>query len=126
MAFTFVTLVVVFSMTGLFLSLLVGSLGGKAENLMVVSLIIFGIAIPLILSIFFGFLIPFVSLDDWPMLSYPMPPQSAIFIGCWVGGFLGMKAGRIWNVDNDRSCFQCLLVPISLITIGSLLVLFFL
>jgi hypothetical protein len=89
-------------------------------------MVIFGLVIPIIISLIFGSLRPLVAIYDWPAMSYRVPPESAIFTGCIVGGFLGFKAGGIWHNDNDRSCLQCLLVPISLLTLGSLAVLFFL
>jgi len=126
MALTILTLAIVFSMCGLFISLFVGTFGGKADSFTLPSLVIFSIVIPLILSIIFSFFLPLVTLFDWPAMAIPLPPQSAIFLGCIVGGLLGMKAGSVWYEENDRSCLQCLLVPISLLTLGSLVVLFFL
>ncbi|MFW9920767.1 MAG: hypothetical protein ACFFED_14275 [Candidatus Thorarchaeota archaeon] len=125
MAFTELTLSITLAMISLFISLFVGTWGGKEERALLPSLLLFVLIIPIVFSFVYGFLTPIITLFDWPS-SWFATPQMAIFAGSFIGGFLGLKAGMIWTDDNDRSCIQCLLVPISLVLVASLVILFFL
>ena len=124
MAVTEVSLALSLGMIGMISSVVVGTWGGKEQETLFPSLIIFGAVIPIILAIVYGNLSSFITLMDWPSSSYALIPHITAFIGSWVGGFFGLKAGHYWESDGDRSCFQCLLVPTGLLLIGSVIVLF--
>ncbi len=122
MAVTEFTLSIALSLLGLFISFFVGTWGGKTDRLMFPSLVVFGLVIPIIISVLYGYLNPLIIIFDWP--THIVVPQMAVFAGCITGGFLGLKAGRIWQEDNDRSCLQCQLIPITLLLLISMFVLF--
>jgi hypothetical protein len=126
MAVTYFSLLIAVSMITLVVSLFMGTLGGKNSQLLVPSLVSFLVVVPIIFGIIFWVAsAPYAVVGifyDW-ISSYPISPISAIFVGSTTGGFLGIKAGTIWLEDNDRSCMQCMLVPISLLVLASLVVL---
>jgi hypothetical protein len=127
MAVTQITLALSLGMVGMILSLMVGTFGGKSYKMFFPSLAIFGAVIPIILALAYIEFSPLITLLDWPNIAFYDPGPLAVgFVTSWVGGLLGIKAGGYWNRDDDRSCFQCLLVPVSLLLIGSLAVLFLL
>ena len=121
MAVTELTLSTALALVGLLLSLFVGTLGGKNDRMIIPSIAIFGVVVPLIFSFLYGLWSPFIIIFDWPTVL--LVPQMTIFAGTIVGGFLGLKAGMIWYDDNDRSCLQCQLVPITLLVLASLIIL---
>jgi hypothetical protein len=111
------------TMVGVLIALFTGAYGGRNYgSRLLVSIVVFGVIVPIVLSFLYGFLIIDVTIYDWPHGFYDFPPQMAVLTGCWVGGCLGIKAGNIWQSDSDRSCLQCLLVPISLLVIGAIIV----
>ena len=125
MAVTELTLSISLGMVGMILSLFVGTLGGKNFKLYFPSIAIFGAIIPIILALAYNEFSPLITLLDFPRSSvYITWPPTVGFVASWAGGLLGLKAGGIWHRDDDRSCFQCLLVPISLLILGSFIVLF--
>lgn len=124
MAVTEFSLAISLGMIGMISSVVVGTWGGKGQKALIPSLIIFGAVIPIILAIVYGNLSSFVTIMDWPSSHYAFVPHIVAFIGSWVGGCFGLKAGQYWVLDGDRSCFQCLLVPTGLLLIGSVIVLF--
>ncbi len=109
---------------GMISSVVVGTWGRKNYEMLFPSLVIFGAVIPIILTIVYGYLSPFITLMDWPSSHYTFIPPIVGFIASWAGGYFGLKAGYYWERDADRSCFQCLLIPISLLLIGFVIVLF--
>ena len=125
MAVTELTLSISLGMVGMILSLIVGTIGGKSYRMLFPSLAIFGAIIPIILALAYGEFSPLITVMDWPATNHYVPwPPTVGFVASWAGGVLGLKAGGIWHRDDDRSCFQCLLVPISLLILGSFIVLF--
>jgi hypothetical protein len=105
--------------------LIVGTFGGKNFKLYFPSIAIFGAVIPIILALAYNEFSPLITLMDWPATNHYVPwPPTVGFVTSWVGGLLGLKAGGYWRRDDDRSCFQCLLVPITLLILGSFIVLF--
>lgn len=124
MVVTEVTLALSLAMIGMLLSLVAGTWGGKTYRMLLPSIAIFGAVIPICLALVYTGLSPFIIIMDWagrPIV--PWPPITG-FVSSWAGGFFGLKAGGIWERDEDKSCFQCLLLPISLLVVGSVLVLF--
>ncbi|MHA1638488.1 MAG: hypothetical protein ACTSUO_01620 [Candidatus Thorarchaeota archaeon] len=124
MAVTEVSLAFSLGMIGMISSVVVGTWGGKEQETLFPSLMIFGAVIPILLAIIYGSLSSFITLMDWPSSPYTFIPPIVGFIASWVGGFFGLKAGHYWEHDGDKSCFQCLLLPAGLLLIGSFIVLF--
>ncbi|MFW9906993.1 MAG: hypothetical protein ACFFEF_00335 [Candidatus Thorarchaeota archaeon] len=123
MPVTEITLGVLLTFIGMIISLIIGSLGGKEYRWLVPSVLLFGIGIPLLMfSTYLSFSSHVVAID-WPRSAFWSEPYLASAIGCWAGGFLGIKAGSIWSRDDDRSCLQCSLVPVFLLLLGSIILL---
>ena len=124
MAVTILTLTFTLTMVGILLSFLVGAVGGKNDTFLLPSVILFFVVLPLILTFLSLFLYPLTTVNDWPNFGWNINPQTVFFVGCIGSGFLGMKAGSILRAHNDKSLIQCTLMPISLLTIVSILLLF--
>ncbi len=125
-----VVLAVLFSLSGMILAILLGSLGTKyVGRLTPISIVVFGVLLPIMFSFLFLQLMQYVTILDWPRGGgrfVAISPLTAIFVAAWFGGFLGLYAGKIWGEENDKSCLQCVLLPISLVLVGILIVALFL
>ena len=119
-------LALLIAISGLILAILVGSLGSKyVGQLTLLSIGLFAVALPIVLSFLYIHLVQYVVIMDWPYAGgrYAIiSPLTAIFVASWSGGVLGLYAGKIWGEERDKSCLQCMLVPFFLIFIGILII----
>lgn len=126
MVFTETVLAVLIAVLGMLFAVLIGSIGNKSPGkITTASILSFGIFLPLVLSFLFMQFIQYVTILDWPYGGgrfAVISPPIAIFVASWVGGFLGLYAGKIWGEGDDKSCLQCILMPLSLILLGILVI----
>jgi hypothetical protein len=83
-----------------------------------------GIVLPVVFFFLFAPFYAQVTLFDWPS-GYPyFPPQVLVWSGGFVGGLIGFYSGESWSKEGTVSCLVCVLVPIMLLTILSIVVVF--
>lgn len=120
-----IDLTVIIALSGLLLAILFGSLGSKFVGRQTFcSIILFGVVLPVVLSIIHIQLMTHVEIMNWPRAGgryTAITPLTAILVSSWFGGILGLYAGKIWGEENDKSCLQCLLQLFLLILLGSLI-----
>jgi hypothetical protein len=85
------------------------------------ALVLLVIIIPLVAVAITLPLYEFAALNDWPNSPYVLPPQFAVYVAAVLGGFLGLKAGMIWN-QGEASCFYCLVSVAFVLGLISLIV----
>ena len=127
MALTQITIALTLALSGVVLSILIGAIGmRKAGNATIISIIVFGAIIPTAMYLIYLNLEIYATVLDWPInlgsFSSLWSPLTAILLGSWLGGFLGMISGKYW-AEDDRSCLQCLLGPFIILIIVSLAIL---
>jgi len=129
LVFTEVVLALLISFLGMLFAVLVGSLGNRSPGkITLLSILMFGVVLPVVLSFLFIQLMQYVTVLDWPTGGgryIAISPPIAIFMASWLGGFLGLYAGKLWGEGNDKSCLQCILMPLSLVLLGILIVALF-
>jgi hypothetical protein len=99
-------------------------LGRTSDTGCVQSLLAGGIVLPLGFFIVFAPFYAQVTLFDWPSGYYNFPPQLLIWIGGFAGGLIGFYSGESWKEEGTLSCLGCVLVPIVLLTVLSIVVVF--
>ncbi len=127
MALTQITIALTLALSGVVLSILIGAIGmRKAGNATIISIIVFGVFVPIAMYLIYLNLEIYATVLDWPInlgsFSSLWSPLTAILLGSWLGGFLGMISGKYW-AEDDRSCLQCLLGPFIILIIVSLAIL---
>jgi len=124
-----VILAVLLSLSGMIVAILIGTLGNKyIGRLTLISIVLFGVLLPIVFSLLFLQLMQYVTILDWPYGAgrfVVISPYTPIIVAAWIGGFLGLYAGKIWDEANDKSCLQCILVPISVVFAGILILALF-
>lgn len=127
MALSQFTLAFFISMTAAIASIIVGTAGRREfRSLTVFSIVFFCFIIPIAFHFAYLGLEIYVTILDWPIEAGSFlglwTPLTAILIASWLGGFLGLIAGRYWG-EGDRSCLQCLLGPIIVLFLISIVIL---
>lgn len=127
MAFSQFTLAFFISMGAAVASIIVGAVGRREfRNITIISVVVFCFIIPIAFHFVYLGLETYVSILDWPIEAGSFlglwTPLTAILIASWLGGILGMISGRYWG-EGDRSCFQCLLGPIIVLFLISIVIL---
>ena len=125
MAVTQFTLMLSVVFIAIILSVVVGTWGGKNDNMVAPSLVVFGLVIPFCFSFVYIALSSFITTTHWLVSIFDFWPETVVFAGSWVGGYLGLRAGDTWHRDNDQSSFQCLLLYICVVAVGTLIALIF-
>lgn len=125
MALTEATLTIAVALVTMLTSVIVcHRLGRTPDTGTVPSLLAGGIVLPVVFLIVFAPFYAQVTLFDWPSGYYNFPPQIVVWIGGLVGGLIGFYSGESWNKEGTLSCLGCVLVPISLLTALSIVVVF--
>ncbi|MFW9913151.1 MAG: hypothetical protein ACFFEU_11800 [Candidatus Thorarchaeota archaeon] len=123
MALTEATLTIAITLITMLTSVIVcHRLGRTPDTGSVPSLLAGGIVLPVVFLIVFAPFYAQVTLFDWPSGYYNFPPQIVVWIGGLVGGIIGFYSGESWNKEGNLSCLVCVLVPIMLLTILSIVV----
>lgn len=112
-------------MIGLVSGIVVGLLGGRNFSKYIIpTAIIIMIVLPVVIYYFLGQVQNTYELvNDWGgsgAFGWGSPLMLPI-IGIIFGGFLGGYSGFHWSEYGERSCFACLLVPVSVVFILSVL-----
>jgi hypothetical protein len=125
LALTELTLTIAITLITMLASVIVcHRLGRTPDTGCVPSLLVGGIVLPVIFFFFFAPFYAQVTLFDWPSGYHNFPPQVVVWIGGFAGGIIGFYTGESWNEEGTMSCLVCVLVPIMLLTILSIVVVF--
>ncbi|TET10424.1 MAG: hypothetical protein E3J86_05750 [Candidatus Thorarchaeota archaeon] len=127
MVLTQFTLALCLSLTSAIVSVVIGAVGRRNfSNATIFSAIIFCAVVPVAMHFIYLFLEVYVTILDWPIDAGSFlslwTPLAAILIASWLGGFLGVISGKYWG-EGDRSCVQCLLGPIVILFMISIVIL---
>ena len=115
-------------MVGMITSLIIASIGRKRiDKLSKYFLLSAFVIVPIVYSLLYNMLLVHVVIMDWMSgagrYAYMVTPTVLVFSGCLLGAFLGLRAGHIWDEQRTKSCLNCLLMPMLIITALSLLLL---
>ncbi len=120
MAVTQIVVIISVASIAMILSLVVGTWGGKNDNMRAPAIVVFGLVIPICFSLVYIALSSFIISMGW-MDGFFVPLQElAVFAISWIGGYIGLRVGDIWHREDDPSCFKSMLIYFCLVIVGSL------
>jgi hypothetical protein len=114
-------------MVGLVSAILVSHLAGRKLETRIIPLLILTVfVLPYILYWAMGTaLVTYEPIDDWGGTgAFGMgSPTFFPLIGIIAGSFLGAYSGLVWSNDGEKSCFACLMLPVTIVFALSLVLL---
>ena len=114
-------------MVGLVSAILISHMAGrKIESRIIPLLILTVFVLPYVLYWVMGTtIVTYEPIDDWGgtgAMGLGSPTHFPL-IGIIVGSFLGAYSGMVWANDGEKSCFACLMLPVTIVFLFSIVLL---